>query len=63
MQRQIRKFNSFEEQEKFALDQMRQTTVAERFKSLLQMQQWTKLFHPEKDTARKITIQKNGFAK
>lgn len=51
-------FNSFEEQEQFHKNKMLQTTVAERFQKLFQMQQITKLLHPVKDKTRKIQIGK-----
>jgi len=62
MEKKIRIFKSFEEQEKFSLVQMLQTTAKERFQSLFQLQQWTNLFHPQKDTGRRIII-KNGHLK
>ena len=58
MARSIHIFKSFEEQEEFHKEQMRNSTVEERFAALYRMQQMTKLLHPEKDTTRKITIRK-----
>lgn len=63
MARSIKIFKSFEEQEMYQLEEMRNTTPLERFKRLFRMQQLTKLFHPAKDTARRIIIHKNGHIK
>lgn len=60
MKRQIKIFRSFEEQEQYKLDEMRKTTVSERFQMLYRMQQMTKLLHPDSDKKRRITISKNG---
>jgi hypothetical protein len=54
--RTIKIFKSFEEQEKYALDLMRNTTPLQRFQSLYRMQQWTKKLHLPKDKSRKIII-------
>lgn len=56
MKREIKIFESFEEQEQDNLDFMLNTTPLQRFQILYQMQQWTKLFHPVKDKTRKIII-------
>jgi len=60
VKREIKIFKSFEEQEQYHLDLMRKTTPLERFKTLSELQQWTRTFHPQKDKTRKIVIQKNG---
>jgi hypothetical protein len=59
MARSIYIFKSFEEQEQFHKELMKQTTVVERFKKLFAMQQLTKLLHPINNTERKIII-RNG---
>jgi hypothetical protein len=56
MARKIVIFKSFEEQEKYTLDEMRKTTVKERFVRLYQMQQLSLRFHPVADPSRKIVI-------
>jgi hypothetical protein len=56
MKREIKIFKSFEEQEKFHIEQMLHTTHLQRFLNLYRMQQLTKLFHPVKDKSRKILI-------
>jgi hypothetical protein len=60
MEKKIHVFKSFEEQNEWHLDQMRKTTVEERFRELYLMQQMTRLLHPPKKSERKIVI-KNGF--
>jgi len=60
VERKIRIFKSFEEQETFHLEQMRNTTPFERFRRLYSMQQLNRRFHPATDTARKIIIIRNG---
>ena len=62
MKREIRIFKSFEEQEEFHLEEMRKTTIQERFQSLFRMQQINNLFHPIKDNKRRIIIHKNGHS-
>ena len=59
MKREIKIFKSFEEQEKFHIEQMLHTTPLQRFLNLYRMQQLNKLFHPVKDKSRKILI-RNG---
>ena len=61
MDKQVRIFKSFEEQEKFHKKVMSQTTVAERFKNLFQMQLINKMLHPVTDKSRKIQIRKWTF--
>jgi len=56
MKREIKIFKSFEEQELFHKEQMLQSSPIERFRTLYQMQELTKLFHPVKDKSRKIVI-------
>lgn len=58
MNKSIRIFKSLEEQERFHKNLMHQTTVADRFRKLYQMQQMTKLLHPFTDKSRKILIRK-----
>ncbi|HEY6975910.1 MAG TPA: hypothetical protein VH396_06460 [Chitinophagaceae bacterium] len=54
--RTIKIFKTFEEQEAYHLEQMRKTTVMERFMSLLKMQQFTQTFHKAASDKRTITI-------
>ncbi len=63
MKREIKIFKSFEEQEQYHLEMMRQTTPMERFQNLYRMQQFTKHFHRGKDKTRRIIIKKNGHSK
>ncbi len=63
MNRNIKIFKSFEEQEAYHLEKMIETTVADRFRSLYKMQQLTKKFHPPVDSTRKIIIHQNGYFK
>lgn len=58
MARSIKIFKSFDEQQKFNDEQMRSTTPIQRFKSLFQMQEFTRLLHPSVDKTRKIIIRK-----
>lgn len=60
MKRQIKIFKSFEEQEQYKLEEMRNTSVLERFQMLLRMQQMTELLHPTRDKKRRIIISKDG---
>ena len=60
MERKIKIFKSFEEQEAYNLEQMRKTTPKERFRRLYMMQQMSRRFHPTSDNIRKITIIRNG---
>jgi hypothetical protein len=62
MERKIKIFRSFEEQEKYHLEMMRQTTPAERLRSLYLMQQLSQRLHPAADNTRKIII-RNGYSK
>ena len=59
MSKSIHIFKSFEEQEQYHKKMMINSTPAERFRKLYQMQQVTKKFHPVTDKSRKIII-KNG---
>jgi len=61
MEKRIHIFKSFEEQEAWHLEEMRKSTVQERFRQLYLMQQMTKLLHPSKDLERKIVIKKWKF--
>lgn len=56
MNKSVRIFKSFEEQEQFHKNLMLQTNVAERFRKLYQMQEMSKLLHPVTDKSRKIQI-------
>lgn len=56
MQRQIRIFKSFQEQEEYHNECMRNSTPEQRLRILYQMQQWSILFSKEKPGKRKITI-------
>jgi hypothetical protein len=56
MERKIKIFKSFEEQEQYSLEQMRKTTPLERFKNLYRMQKLSKAFNPVTDKSRKIII-------
>jgi hypothetical protein len=60
MGREIKIFKSFQEQDEYHIERMRNSSVFERFRTLFQMQKTTKLFHPLTDKIRKIIIQKNG---
>ena len=59
MERKIKIFKSFEEQEAYNLDQMRNSTPMERFRRLYMMQQISRRLHPVIDTTRQIII-RNG---
>lgn len=58
MDKFIRIFKSFEEQELFHLERMSRTTVEERFQKLYLMRKMRIRFHPEKNSIRKIVIKK-----
>jgi hypothetical protein len=58
MKKVIRIFKSMQEQEEYHQQIMLESTVAERFRKLYQMQQMTRLLHPIADTSRKIQIRK-----
>jgi hypothetical protein len=62
MEKSIRIFKSFEEQEMFSLEQMSKTTPLDRFKNLPPMQMLSGCFHPAADKSRKIVIQHGGAA-
>jgi hypothetical protein len=62
MERKIKIFKSFEEQEQYHLEMMRQTTPAQRLRSLYEMQQMSLNLRPNKNTSRKIII-RNGYSK
>ncbi len=61
MKREIKIFKSFEEQEQYHLNLMRNTTPLQCLQNLYRMQNLTKLFHPAKDKPRKI-ITGNGHS-
>ncbi len=58
MRKFVQIFKSVEEQQQFHKERMLQTTVADRFKKLYEMQQFTRLLHPVADSSRKIIIRK-----
>lgn len=58
MNRSVHIFKSLDEQQRFHKNLMLQTTVADRYRKLYQMQQMTKLLHPVTDKFRKILIRK-----
>ena len=63
MEKRIKIFKSFEEQEEYQLNEMRKTTPQERFQNLYRMQQISKLFRPiQESTNRRIIIEKNGYS-
>jgi hypothetical protein len=61
MEKRIKIFKSFEEQEQYALNAMIATTPAKRFERLFEMQKLTNLFKKNIDNTRRIIIKKNGF--
>jgi hypothetical protein len=61
MKREIKIFKSFEEQEEYHLNEMRNPTVKERFINLYRMQMLTKAFNSITDKSRKIII-KHGHS-
>ncbi|MBC7867440.1 MAG: hypothetical protein H7X88_07890 [Gloeobacteraceae cyanobacterium ES-bin-316] len=58
MKRAIHIFKSIREQEEFHLQWMKDSSVEDRFKRLLQMQAFSLLLHPPNDKISKIKIQK-----
>ena len=62
MEKRIKIFKSFEEQEKYYTNKMLKSTPMQRFQNLLRMQQLNLLLHPPTNKARKIIIQKNGHS-
>ncbi len=56
MDKSIRILKSFKEHDKFQLEQMRNSTIENRFRKLYMMQEITKLLHPPKSSERKIII-------
>jgi len=62
MERKIKIFKSFEEQEEYHLEMMRQSTPEERLRTLYLLQQMSLKLHPSKNTSRKIII-RNGYSK
>jgi len=63
MERTIKIFKSFEEQELYHKQLMIDSTAKSRFIDLFKMQQWTKTFRPSNNPQRKIIIHKNGHPK
>jgi hypothetical protein len=63
MEKRIQLFKSFEEQERYYMDKMLNTTPLERFKNLFRMQKINLLLHPPTDNTRRIIIQKDGHSK
>jgi len=62
MERSIKIFKSFEEQEEYYLEKMLKITALERFKNLFEMQRLTLLFHPPVNEVRRIIIHTNGHS-
>lgn len=58
MKKTVRIFQSLQKQEEYHNKLMLDSTVAERFRKLLHMQQMTKLLHPSAKKFRKIQIHK-----
>lgn len=63
MKREIKVFKSFEEQEAYKREEMRNTTILQRFQILHAMQQMTKKLHPSYNEKRRIIIASNGHIK
>ena len=61
MERKIKIFKTFEEQEAYHLQQQKETTPLERFKNLFYMQQLSAKLNPPKDTQRKIVTHRGYF--
>ncbi len=62
MQKKIKIFSSFEEQEVYKLEQMANSTVEERFRRLHKMQQMHWALHPfTEDQKKKKIIIRHGF--
>jgi len=61
MDKKLRIFKSFEEQEQYHKELMGQSTIAKRFRKLFQMQQMNRMLHPVTDKSRKIQIRKSAF--
>lgn len=59
MERKIKIFKSFEEQEQYNLEQMHKTTPLERFRNLYRMQKLSRAFNPVIDKTRKIIIHRS----
>jgi hypothetical protein len=55
-ERKIRIFQTFADQEAWHKEQMKNSSITERFRCLLQMQQLTKALHSQKTEKRKIII-------
>ena len=60
MKREIKIFKSFEEQEQYKLDKLKNTTPHQRLLNLFYMQNLSRKFHPGKTIQKKITIT-HGF--
>lgn len=56
MEKKIRVFKSFEDQEQYHLDEMRKTTPLERLRRLYKLQKISRLLHPGTDPSGKIFI-------
>lgn len=61
MERSIKIFKSFKEEEQLHTEKILLSTPLQRFQNLFRTQQLTNLFQPAKNKERKITIQKNGY--
>jgi hypothetical protein len=62
MEKRIKIFKSFEEQEAYYNNKMLKSTPWQRFENLFRMQQLHQLLHPSTNKTRRILIQKNGSA-
>ncbi len=60
MERKIKIFKSFEEQNEYQLEQQRKTTPLERLQMLYRMQQMTLKFHPPVNKKRTLHFT-NGY--
>ena len=61
MERSIKIFKSFKEEEQLNTEKILLSTPLQRFQNLFRTQQLTNLFQPAKNKERKITSQKNGY--
>ena len=60
MEKRIKIFKSFKEQDQYYDEKMLKTTPWERFENLFRMQQLLLLLQPSASKTRRILIQKNG---
>ncbi len=61
-ERKIKFFKTFEEQEEYHLDWMRNSTPKERFIALYKMQQFTNALHKQRSDKRTIIIH-HGYSR